>query len=62
MTNAPATYFTDNHAVSMTMRDYFAAKAMQSLIAVYNDDKTIVKEYAQRAFEIADAMMEAREK
>ena len=45
----------------MTLRDYFAAKAMQSLIAVYNDDKNIVKDYAQRAYQIADAMLEVRE-
>jgi len=45
----------------MTLRDYFAAKAMQSLITVYNDDKNIVDEYAQRSYEIADAMLKARE-
>jgi hypothetical protein len=45
----------------MTLRDYFAAKAMQSLIIVYTDDKNIVAEYAQRAYEIADAMLKARE-
>jgi hypothetical protein len=44
----------------MTLRDYFAAKAMQSLIVVYSDDKNLVGDYAQRAFEIADAMLEAR--
>ena len=45
----------------MTLRDYFAAKAMQSLIVVYSDDKNLVDEYAQRAFEIADAMLEERQ-
>lgn len=45
----------------MTLRDYFAAKAMQSLIQVYKDDKLIVDQYAQRAYEIAAAMLEARE-
>ena len=44
----------------MTLRDYFAAKAMQSLITVYRDDKSIVDEYAKRAYEIADAMLDAR--
>jgi hypothetical protein len=48
-------------AKGMTLRDYFAAKAMQSLIVVYHDDKNLVREYAQRAFEIADAMLKARE-
>jgi len=27
------THFTNNHAVSMSLRDYFAAKAMQGLMA-----------------------------
>ena len=44
----------------MTLRDYFAAKAMESLIVVYKDDRHIVAEYAERAYEIADAMLEAR--
>lgn len=44
----------------MNLRDYFAAKAMQSLIAVYKDDKSIVSEYTQRAYEIADAMLKER--
>jgi hypothetical protein len=48
------------HRWGMTLRDYFAAKAMQSLITVYRDDKSIVDEYAKRAYEIADAMLDAR--
>jgi hypothetical protein len=44
----------------MTLRDYFAAKAMQSMIVVYRDDKHLIDAYARRAFEIADAMLEAR--
>ena len=44
----------------MTLRDYFAAAAMQSLIVVYHDDKNLVSDYAQRAFEIADSMLEER--
>ena len=45
----------------MTLRDYFAAKAMAALVAVYTDDKAIVDEYSQRAYAIADAMLKARE-
>lgn len=41
----------------MTMRDYFAAKAMQKLN--HDADKYWL---ATRAYEIADAMLEAREK
>ena len=50
-----------HYFMGMTLRDYFAAKAMQSLIAVYNDDKHLVDQYAQRAYEIADAMLKTRE-
>jgi len=49
------------HRWGMQLCDYFAAKAMQSLIAVYNDDKNIVNDYAQRAYEIADAMLKVRQ-
>ena len=42
------------------MRDYFAAKAMQSLIVVYKDDKTLVAEYSERAYLIADAILKER--
>ena len=45
----------------MTLRDYFAAKAMAALVVVYTDDKAIVDEYSQRAYAIADAMLKARE-
>lgn len=39
----------------MTMRDYFAAKAMQELIGVLN-----LTDGTKKAYEWADAMMEAR--
>lgn len=41
----------------MTLRDYFAAKAMQKLD--HDADKDWL---AMRAYELADAMLEAREK
>lgn len=45
---------------SMTLRDYFAAKAMQSRLAnpdwLCSDDRT-----ATEAYQIADAMLRARE-
>ena len=54
------TYFTDNHAVSMTLRDYFAAQAMTGLLTA-----EIVGEYsnehvAEISYRIADAMLKAR--
>ena len=41
----------------MTMRDYFAAKAMQALV-----EKSYFDTTARLAYEIADAMLAAREK
>jgi hypothetical protein len=43
----------------MTLRDYFAAKAMQGLIHV--QVKTAQQMTAETAYEWADAMMKARE-
>ena len=52
------TYFTNNHAVSMTLRDYFAAKAMQGLVA---NNNTNPFEISKAAYVVADAMLKARE-
>ena len=43
----------------MTLRDYFAAKAMQGMCAwgAYEERRDVAKE----AYEIADAMLKARE-
>lgn len=52
---------TSTHESGMTLRDYFAAKALQGLIASPNlsaDDDDVV---AQSAYTIADAMLKARE-
>lgn len=55
------TYFTDNHAVSMTLRDYFAAKAMQGVIAGGTLPVSVSdEELAGAAYDMADAMMKAR--
>jgi hypothetical protein len=51
---------TGGYARDMTMRDYFAGLAMQSLIVVYKDDKTLVAEYSERAYLIANAMLKER--
>lgn len=45
-------------AKGITIRDYFAAKAMQGLYSRVNWSVTDV---AQRAYEQADAMLKARE-
>jgi hypothetical protein len=43
----------------MTMRDYFAAKAMQGMMSRENID-AYNKEIAKWSYDLADAMMEAR--
>jgi hypothetical protein len=42
----------------LTMRDYFAAKAMQGLLA--SEVNAPLKTFATQAYTMADAMMEAR--
>jgi len=43
----------------MDLRDYFAAKALQGLLA--SDTHAPVNTFVEKAYEIADAMMKARE-
>ena len=56
--------FTPTHALAsveqdgMTLRDYFAAKA---IVVIYMDADSD-DHSAQRAYELADAMLEARKK
>jgi hypothetical protein len=42
----------------MDLRDYLAAKAMQGLLA--SSVRAPLDEFVKRAYEVADAMMEAR--
>lgn len=56
-TGGPA-YFTDKHAVSMTLRDYFAANAMQGIQSRVNWS---VEAIADLAYKQADEMLKARE-
>lgn len=44
----------------MTLRDYFAAKAMQGMYAAHKFPSGIIIDTAKEAYEMADAMMEAR--
>jgi hypothetical protein len=52
--------------MGMNMRDYFAAKALQGLLAdpepfdLCDGDKTIADSYAREAYVYADAMLKAR--
>lgn len=53
------THFTDKHALSMTLRDYFAAKAMQVFI---NNPETEWADDVRDAYDVADKMLKERNK
>jgi hypothetical protein len=72
----PSEYKTDDgkehiHTWGMTLRDYFAAKAMMVILPQYNDvfedetgtddDPTFPEIIAKDAYTMADAMLRARE-
>ena len=63
--NIPAFPIQDAYSMSteqgMTLRDYFAAKAMQSLILAEHSKNELNEIQAVMAYEVADAMMKARE-
>jgi hypothetical protein len=45
----------------MTLRDYFAAKAMQGLIASQQDGEDFTDHHCRWAYKVADAMLKARQ-
>lgn len=47
-------------SAGMTLRDYFAAKAMQGLLGGQWPDATDSKEIVRRSLILADLMLEAR--
>ena len=50
-----------NNVYGMTLRDYFAAKAMQAMITHPDSrDDVDASVYAKGSYEMADAMMKAR--
>lgn len=54
--------FPDENNYGISIRDYFAAKAMQGLLSRIGNDKINVHDVlAQRTYQIADAMLKARE-
>lgn len=59
----PAMHFDlgdDEHG--MTLRDYFAAKALQGIIATNSHFVKDAEALASKAYEFADAMLEERNK
>jgi hypothetical protein len=64
-TGGPAFPATNHHGhklEGMTLRDYFAAKAMQTLLLDDSYDFRDRNLIAQKAYAFADAMLEARGK
>ena len=49
----------NEHCFGMLLRDYFAAQAMQGMLAD-SELKATPKEFAQLAYAMANAMLEAR--
>lgn len=49
----------------MTLRDYFAAKAMQGMVSIgipsLKKDESFANGYARHAYDVADAMLRKRE-
>jgi hypothetical protein len=57
----PFTHHSDGDSITatgMTLRDYFAAKAMQGLLASSVNGK--MDEFASRSYKMADAMLKTR--
>ena len=57
---------TTSETLGMTLRDYFAAKAMQSAYLHFSADADVTKHWttkglAESAYAMADAMLKARE-
>jgi hypothetical protein len=49
------------HFNGMTLRDYFAAKAMQSFLGQEKRYSNDWKMFSSKAYDVADAMLKARE-
>jgi len=57
----PSTIIDDSlHVGGMSLRDYFAAKAIQGMMA--NNWNTNYDDWAKHAYRLADAMIKARVK
>ena len=51
--------FPDDGNFGVSMRDYFAARALQGLVTT--ETMSSVERYAEIAYQLADAMLRARE-
>jgi hypothetical protein len=55
-----ADFIIDNTKQGMDLRDYFAAKAMQSIILREGRESLVIDEITYTAYQYADAMMKTR--
>ena len=54
-------YHDNDNMNGMDLRDYFAAKAMQGVLASLNPNYPVqLKDFTENAYVMADAMMKAR--
>jgi hypothetical protein len=61
MKDMPKTELFNTFAIKgMDLRDYFAAKAIPSLVKTFENHITTPDDVAKLAYKYADAMMEAR--
>jgi len=51
----------DRWQAGMTLRDYFAAAALQGLMAEYDPEDELEQHIAKWSYKAADAMLKARE-
>ena len=57
----PTTNYSAVYSEGMSLRDYFAAKTMQAFITRETTFSENLMMYAGAAYDVADAMLEARE-
>ena len=64
----PPMHDPEKHAFGMTLRDYFAAKAMQGWLSSFGPEDMhpsnvgTLDVFSAQAYAVADAMLEARDK
>lgn len=58
----PSAHFQDDELQGMSLRDYFAAKAMQALIERYGYERSETDNLAECSYDVADSMLAERAK
>lgn len=58
----PSAHFQDDELQGMSLRDYFAANAMQALIERYGYERSEADNLAECSYDVADSMLAERAK